>query len=60
VVVLLRLRDQPGEFHRMPPAELDGVMLTECQPQTKSGGGGEKSTPIDRVALESVKIVVQA
>ena len=27
---------------------------------TKSGGGGEKSTPIDRVALESVKIVVKA
>ena len=27
---------------------------------TKSGGGGEKSTPIDRVALESVTIVVQA
>jgi peptidyl-prolyl cis-trans isomerase B (cyclophilin B) len=27
---------------------------------TKSGGGGEKSTPIDRVALESVKIVVKS
>ena len=27
---------------------------------TKSGGGGEKSTPIERVALESVKIVAQA
>ena len=27
---------------------------------TKSGGGGEKSTPIDRVALESVKIVAQS
>ena len=27
---------------------------------TKAGGGGEKSTPFDRVALESVKIVVKA
>ena len=27
---------------------------------TKAGGGDEKSTPIDRVALESVKIVAQS
>jgi len=27
---------------------------------TKSGGGGEKSTPIDRVALESVTIAAKA
>ena len=27
---------------------------------TKSGGGGEKSTPIERVGLESVKIVVKS
>jgi peptidyl-prolyl cis-trans isomerase B (cyclophilin B) len=27
---------------------------------TKSGGGGEKSTPIERVALESVKLVPAA
>jgi len=27
---------------------------------TKNGGGGEKSTPIDRVGLESVKIVNKA
>ena len=27
---------------------------------TKNGGGGEKSTPIERVALESVKIVSKA
>jgi peptidyl-prolyl cis-trans isomerase B (cyclophilin B) len=27
---------------------------------TKNGGGGEKSTPIDRVGLESVKIVSKA
>jgi peptidyl-prolyl cis-trans isomerase B (cyclophilin B) len=27
---------------------------------TKNGGGGEKSTPIDRVGLESVKIISKA
>ena len=35
----------------------DDVLERIANVPTKSGGGGEKSTPIDRVALESVKIV---
>lgn len=38
----------------------DEVLEQLANVPTKSGGGGEKSTPIDRVALESVTIVVQA
>jgi peptidyl-prolyl cis-trans isomerase B (cyclophilin B) len=37
----------------------DDVLERIANVPTKSGGGGEKSTPIDRVALESVKIVLQ-
>ena len=35
----------------------DDVLEKLANVPTKSGGGGEKSTPIERVALESVKIV---
>ena len=35
----------------------DDVLEKLASVPTKSGGGGEKSTPIERVALESVKIV---
>lgn len=38
----------------------DEVLEQLANVPTKSGGGGEKSTPIDRVALESVKIVAQS
>jgi len=38
----------------------DDVLERIATVPTKSGGGGENSTPIDRVALESVKIVVKA
>ena len=38
----------------------DEVLEQLANVPTKAGGGGEKSTPIDRVALESVKIVVQS
>jgi peptidyl-prolyl cis-trans isomerase B (cyclophilin B) len=38
----------------------DDVLERIASVPTKSGGGGEKSTPIDRVALESVKIVVKS
>jgi len=38
----------------------DDVLDRIANLPTKSGGGGEKSTPIDRVALESVKIKVQS
>ena len=38
----------------------DDVLERIANVPTKSGGGGEKSTPIDRVALESVKIVPAA
>ena len=38
----------------------DEVLEQLATVPTKSGGGGEKSTPIDRVALESVKIVAQS
>jgi peptidyl-prolyl cis-trans isomerase B (cyclophilin B) len=38
----------------------DEVLELLANVPTKSGGGGEKSTPIERVALESVKIVVQS
>ena len=38
----------------------DDVLEQIANVPTKSGGGGEKSTPIDRVALESVTIVAQA
>jgi peptidyl-prolyl cis-trans isomerase B (cyclophilin B) len=38
----------------------DDVLERIASVPTKSGGGGEKSTPIDRVVLESVKIVVQS
>ena len=38
----------------------DEVLEQLANVPTKSGGGGEKSTPIERVALESVKIVAQA
>jgi len=38
----------------------DEVLELIANVPTKAGGGGEKSTPIERVALESVKIVVQA
>lgn len=37
----------------------DDVLERLANVPTKSGGGGEKSTPIERVALESVKIVAQ-
>ena len=37
----------------------DEVLEQLANVPTKSGGGGEKSTPIERVALESVKIVAQ-
>ena len=37
----------------------DDVLEQLANVPTKSGGGGEKSTPIDRVALESVTIVAQ-
>jgi peptidyl-prolyl cis-trans isomerase B (cyclophilin B) len=35
----------------------DDVLERLANVPTKNGGGGEKSTPIERVALESVKIV---
>ena len=35
----------------------DDVLEQLANVPTKSGGGGEKSTPIDRVALESVTLV---
>ena len=35
----------------------DDVLERIATVPTKSGGGGEKSTPIDRVAVESVRIV---
>ena len=35
----------------------DDVLEKLANVPTKSGGGGEKSTPIERVALESVKLV---
>ena len=35
----------------------DDVLTRLANVPVKSGGGGEKSTPIDRVTLESVKIV---
>lgn len=38
----------------------DEVLEQIASVPVKSGGGGEKSTPIDRVAVESVKIVAQA
>ena len=38
----------------------DDVLDRIANVPTKSGGGGEKSTPIERVALESVKIVPQS
>ena len=38
----------------------DDVLERLANVPTKGGGGGEKSTPIERVALESVKIVAQA
>jgi len=38
----------------------DDVLERIANVPTKSGGGGEKSTPIDRVTLESVKIVTPA
>lgn len=38
----------------------DEVLERLANLPTKSGGGGEKSTPIDRVALESVKIIAKA
>ncbi len=38
----------------------DDVLERIATVPTKSGGGGEKSTPIERVAVESVKIVEQA
>ena len=38
----------------------DDVLEKIANVPTKSGGGGEKSTPIERVALESVKIVSKA
>ena len=38
----------------------DEVLEKIANVPTKSGGGGEKSTPIDRVAVESVKIVSAA
>ena len=38
----------------------DDVLERIATVPTKSGGGGEKSTPIDRIAVESVTIVAQA
>ncbi|HVS53716.1 MAG TPA: peptidylprolyl isomerase [Opitutaceae bacterium] len=38
----------------------DDVLEKIANVPTKSGGGGEKSTPIDRVEVESVKIVPAA
>ena len=38
----------------------DDVLEKLANVPTKSGGGGEKSTPIERVAVESVKIVPAA
>lgn len=38
----------------------DDVLERIANVPTKSGGGGEKSTPIDRVAVESIKIVPAA
>lgn len=38
----------------------DDVLERIATVPTKSGGGGEKSTPIDRVEVESVKIVTQS
>ena len=38
----------------------DDVLERIANVPTKSGGGGEKSTPIDRVVLESVKIIPAA
>ena len=37
----------------------DDVLEKIANVPTKSGGGGEKSTPIDRIELKSVKIVVK-
>jgi peptidyl-prolyl cis-trans isomerase B (cyclophilin B) len=37
----------------------DDVLERIANVPTKSSGGGEKSTPIERVALESIKIVTQ-
>lgn len=37
--------------------EGDDVLEKLAGVPTKNGGGGEKSTPIDRVAIESIKIV---
>jgi peptidyl-prolyl cis-trans isomerase B (cyclophilin B) len=38
----------------------DEVLESIANVPTKNGGGGEKSTPIDRVELKSVKIIVKA
>ncbi|MBI4622505.1 MAG: peptidylprolyl isomerase [Verrucomicrobia bacterium] len=38
----------------------DDVLERIASVPTKSGGGGEKSTPIDRVEVESVRIVTAA
>ena len=38
----------------------DDVLERIANVPTKSGGGGEKSTPIDRIEVESVKIVPAA
>ena len=38
----------------------DDVLEKIANVPTKSGGGGEKSTPIDRIAVESVRIVPAA
>ncbi len=38
----------------------DDVLERIANVPTKPGGGGEKSTPIDRIELTSVKIVMQA
>lgn len=38
----------------------DDVLERIANVPTKSGGGGEKSTPIDRVAVESIKLVPAA
>jgi peptidyl-prolyl cis-trans isomerase B (cyclophilin B) len=37
----------------------DDVLERIATVPTKGGGGGEKSTPIDRIAVESVRIVTQ-
>jgi peptidyl-prolyl cis-trans isomerase B (cyclophilin B) len=38
----------------------DDVLEKIANVPTKSGGGGEKSTPIDRIEVESVKLVPAA